>query len=119
MEFDIDGKKVEGSFTVETLVVYEQEFGRDLVQDYYGRPTEDEDDGSVIFDFTKTNWTTITKVMWAAIKTANPKTKPYQKWVKGKTGLNLYDSALKIFEAVQDGLFRPSPARPSEGNGER
>lgn len=113
MKIKIGEVEKEGILSIETLMVYEEEFGRDLIQDYFGKvevrrsdlkdilPEEDapvEDDSSieeeqddVLFsiDYTTTNWTAITRVLWAALRTADRSIPAYQSWVKTLEAVNL------------------------------
>ena len=78
MVIDYDGKGgCECTFSIATLVAYEQEFGRDMIQDVLGRVAVRDEDGTTVVDFRDTNWTATTRALWAAIKTANPKTQHY------------------------------------------
>lgn len=108
MKIDIGGEEVEAELGFETLVTYEEEFGRDLIKDFFGKaevPVGEEADGSentVTIDFTQTNWTAITRVAWAAIRTATPSLPGYREWLKGvgETNLRELNEAL-LPEAVR------------------
>lgn len=108
MKLDIGGEEVEAELGFETLVTYEEEFGRDLIQDFFGKsevPVGEEADGSestVTIDFTQTNWTAITRVAWAAIRTATPSLPGYREWLRGvgETNLRELNEAL-LPEAVR------------------
>ena len=81
---------------------------RDLIQDFFGKaevPVGEEADGSentVTIDFTQTNWTAITRVAWAAIRTATPSLPGYREWLRGvgETNLRELNEAL-LPEAVR------------------
>ena len=90
--FEADGKTYEAKVTFYTAHIYEMEFRSDLIRDLFGvqtaeQPLEvertgdgEEDYRIVKIDFTKVNWTVVTKALWAAVKTANPGAPSYAEW---------------------------------------
>lgn len=126
MKLSVGGKELEAELGVETLVVYEEEFGRDLLQDMFGKvdvdvskltaeagdadegdEPEETEVGSVIsVDFTQTNWTAITRVLWASLKTANPWFPTYREWSKSVGGLNLQEVVNELTPVAIRQFFR-------------
>lgn len=115
MQFSIDGKQVEAQASVLTLVLYEQEFGKDLIKDLFGKTSLDdaEQDGSYI-DFTLNNWTAIPRVLWAMCKTVDESVPRYREWAKGITGIDMFSLNQEIADAVVDAFFRPAAATEEE-----
>lgn len=76
-EVPVGGEKVACDVTFDTALIYEQEFGGDIIADLFGRQTTDgalfvfDDENLVGIDFTKVRWLSLTKVLWAAMKTAD------------------------------------------------
>ena len=122
LNIEIGGKQVEAEVTFLTAQIYEAEFRSDMIQDYFGRektkiPTDDEnvvqEDGDatiVQVDFTQTNWTAAVKVLWAAVKTANPSTPGYAVWARSATGANMWEVADVLTYEIVDCFFRPLAA---------
>lgn len=112
MKIDVGNGEVDAILGFETLVTYEEEFGRDLIQDFFGKaevPVGDEPDGSektVTIDFTQTNWTAITRVAWAAIRTADPDIPGYGEWIKGVGDMNLRELNEALFPEAIRKFFR-------------
>lgn len=82
-----------------TPVLYEQEFGKDMIADVFGRVAFREDDmlqdGEIaVMDFRDTNWTASIRALWACMKTADDSVEPFNKWIKKQDGIDL--------EAVQE-----------------
>lgn len=117
MEIELNGKKVEFKVTVLTTVLYEQEFGSDIIKDLFGKVVQ-EDSNDVVFDYTTTNWTATLKALWAAIKTANPSTPNFSDWAAGCDGIDLFEVSGVLMPEVMKGLFRNTAAlieEPSVG----
>lgn len=128
-DVEIGGSKVSAEVTFLTAQIYEAEFRSDMIKDYFGK--EDivvSDDAassdaamasgngeSVIrVDFTKTNWTAAMKVLWAAIKTANPATPGYGPWARKVVGVNMWEVNNLLTYDVIDCFFRPGAAEAQE-----
>lgn len=114
-EVSIDGKQVKAEVTFYTAWLYEAEFGKDLISDFYGvqdfTPVVDVDDGSVIkVDFTKVSWMAATRVLWAAVKTAKPNTPAYQEWMRKTQGVDTWVVRQKLDEAITECFFRADAA---------
>lgn len=115
MAFKINGADVNAIFSIETLVIYEEAFERDLLQDVLGRvkvdtkeeleAAEDAANGIYTVDYTTTNWTAITRALWAAIKVANPATPNYEMWAK-EADFNISAAADFVVPEVINKFFR-------------
>lgn len=113
----INGIETEGEINFGTALDYELEFGKDMVADVNGSVqkgdvafvTFDEDDKLVGINFEAVPWTTLLKVLWCAVKTADPKTKPFKKWAAESKGLDMFDVRMKLTEAMEDCFFRNAP----------
>lgn len=108
---DIGGEEVRGLLSAETLVLYEEEFdGADMVKDLYGRQEvrRDDDDPDIlmVFDYTQTNWTAVTKSMWAVIRTNDPSLPHYKVWLRGLPDINLVEVQNQLVPAMEDCFFR-------------
>lgn len=107
--------------SVATLMIYEQEFNptgdprRGLVQDLFGKVELASQDTAAV-DFTQVSWTTVAKALWAMLKTAEPLTQPFGRWVKGIGPVNLNLLAEDCFAEANEGLFHPG--EPAAGDGE-
>lgn len=117
MNIKIGEEEKEVILSVETLTIYEEEFDRDLIQDFFGvvkikkddliefdslsdeenssetsdaeETLNDGDEVALTIDYTTTNWTSITKVLWAGLRTADRSTPAYAAWVKHLGPINL------------------------------
>lgn len=101
--------------SVWTLVVYEQEFGSDMLGDLFGEVKFADDSGKFMvengevvgIDYSKFKWTTCVKALWAASKAANPDIAPFKDWAAKMKGINLFTVATKFVDELQKELFRP------------
>lgn len=93
-----------------TLVIYEQEFKADMIQDLFGKVVvrdEEEEEGAVtVFDYRDTNWTSVAKALWACLKAADDNLPPFKKWATTIGDLNMLKVAYTLIPVVSDGLFR-------------
>ena len=109
-EVSIDGKKVKGEVTFYTAWLYENEFSRDLISDFYGvqdlSPIVSTDNDEFKVDFTKVNWLAATRVLWAAVKTVKPNTPSYAEWMKKTQGVDTWTVRQKLDEAITECFFR-------------
>lgn len=109
-----DGREIEVELGFETLVTYEEEFGRDLIQDFFGKsevPVGDlagDGDGAetVTIDFTQTNWTAITRVVWAGARTADDKVPGYREWIGTVSDMNLREANEALLPEAVRKFFR-------------
>jgi len=130
-EAEINGEKVGAEVSFYTAQLYEAEFKRDLIQDLFGIQTAEpsvefneigdkpedvqkflDSPGDYIasVDFTKVSWNVVSKVLWAAIKTANPSAPGFMQWSKATKGVNLWLVQEQIGEEVSDCFFRTATA---------
>lgn len=121
MKISIGDKEYEATMGAGTLVAYEEEFGRDLIQDLFGKVTVDDagdngsgkdDDGSagVLFtiDYTQTQWTALLRVAWTAIRTADPSSVPgFREWTASLGELNLNALSEQLVPVAIRQFFRP------------
>ena len=110
-EIEIDGKKCKAEVTFYTAQLYEAEFRKDLIQDLFGvqalaSPLEMEGEAIATIDFTKVNWLSTAKVLWAALKTADESTPGYTAWMKSTSGLNMWLVQEQLASEVADCFFR-------------
>lgn len=114
-EVSIDGKKVKANVSFYTAWLYENEFGKDLISDFYGiqdfTPVIDVEGEDVVkVDFTKVSWLAATRVLWAAVKTANEKTPAYREWMKKTEGVDTWTLRMQLDEAISECFFRAEAA---------
>ena len=110
MKLDYGCGEVEAIFSVETMMVYEQEFGADIVQELFGRAVvrreESADDVLLAIDYRNVNWTKCVKVLWAAMKTADQSLPPFSQWVKDAGPIDLGTVADRVLSEATKGFFR-------------
>ena len=129
MKIKVGDAELEAVMGVETLVVYEEEFGRDLLKDMFGKLEVDVDDlldyedaeaegaeaedaeepggGKLNLDFTQTNWTAMTRVLWASLKTADPAgIPPYRAWASSAGAFNMQEVITVLTPAAIQQFFR-------------
>ena len=120
-EVEVNGRKQKAEVSVRTAILYEAEFGKDIIQDFFG--VVDEDDGVIEFetvedektgeksdriariDFTKIDWLATIRVLWAAIKTADPGAKPFGAWSEEVGGLDMMAVRFAVANAMGDCFF--------------
>jgi hypothetical protein len=114
MKVDFGQGEKEAVISVWTLVVYEQEFGSDMLKDLFGKETvrksdleESDDDILFEFDYSVHNWTAALKVVWASLKAADDKTPKFEQWAKTVGDVNLFDIIGEFVPEVRARLFRP------------
>lgn len=109
----------EGTYDAEvtfyTALLYEQEFGKDMLQDFFGvqgmdGPIGVDGDAIVTIDFTKVNWAASSKVLWAALKTADSSIPGYQAWMKGAKGANMWLIRELLANEIGECFFRTDVA---------
>lgn len=109
MKLDFGYGEQEVICSITTLMVYEQEFKRDLIQDLFGRMVlrdETEEEGEFVLDFRDTNWTALIRVLWAALKTADDSLPPFAEWQANLEDVNLYIVQGVLVPEVQRRFFR-------------
>lgn len=118
-EVEINGVKHSAEVSFYTAWLYESEFQSKLIQDYMKGQDYDEvkvEDGNAvaIVNFDSIDWLTITKVLWAAIKTAEDSTPSYEKWMRESGNANLWDARNDLDSAISDCFFRSLGAGAEE-----
>lgn len=119
-EVEIGGEKVEAEVSFYTAQLYESEFMRDIIQDFFGvqelsLAEDGSDDTLLSIDFTKINWSATTRVLWAAVKTADDRTPSYATWSRGIAGVNMFTVRNALVEQLADCFFRAEVAEPKGG----
>ena len=109
----VNGKKVEGEIHYGTALDYELEFGTDMLADINGSVDKDspafvsyDDDGVVVgVDYSAVPWSKYMRVLWCAIRSTNPRTKPFSKWAADVKRLNIVDVRNKLDEDMKECFF--------------
>lgn len=107
--------------SVYTMMLYEQAFHSDIVSDVWGRVelTRDDIDGAsqttrrnsagdevvLTIDFTRTNWTALTKALWACEKTADESVPIYEKWAEDVGEVDLMQLKNELLPVLNAGFF--------------
>ncbi len=109
MKITVGDREYEGTMGVGTLVLYEEEFGRDLIQDLFGKVTVDDGgDTALTIDYTQTEWTALLRVAWAAIRTKDPGSAPgFREWASSLGELNLNVLTEQLVPVAIRQFFRP------------
>lgn len=121
-EIEINGQKKKAEVSFKTAFLYEAEFGKDIIQDFFGVVSDEnnsalgfetvkDDSGEEVeviarIDFTKINWLATIRVLWAAMKTADPSTKPFDAWSSKIDGVDMMGVRIAVAEAMNDCFFR-------------
>ena len=118
-EVEINGAKHKAEISFYTAWLYESEFQSKLIQDYMKGQDFDEvtNEGGMavaVVKFDSIDWVTVTKILWAAIKTAEESTPPFEKWLRESGNANLWDARNEIDSAITDCFFRSLDTRAEE-----
>ena len=120
-ELSIDGKKVKAEVSFYTAYLYEAEFKKDMLRDFFGDVLKvaeqiqvDENQNIVNIDFERINWLAANRVLWAAVKTADDSAPNYYEWAKKTRGVNLWDARDQLAGEVADCFFRAQLAEEEE-----
>lgn len=110
MILELGEEEVEVPIGVASLMVYEQQFHSDMVQDLLGRSAirmpDDEDDVVFAVDYRDTNWTACLKTAWACLKAADGNTVRWETWASELGEVNLNKLAERIIPAAYEAFFR-------------
>ena len=105
----------EATMGVAALMVYEQQFHSDMVQDLFGRSVirshEDEEDVVFAVDYRDTNWTACLKAAWSCLKAADGNTPRWENWCETVGDVNLNELAESIIPAAFETFFRAGAGR--------
>ena len=113
MVVTINGEELEVKLSAFSMVLYEQEFGTDLIGDLNGKvKVDDGEEEGVLFDFAKVPWLKILQGVWAMLKTADKNLPHYEKWVAGVDEFNIFELRNTLETAVSDNFFHT--AAPAE-----
>lgn len=120
-EVSIDGKQVKADVTFYTAYLYEAEFKKDMLRDFFGdvlRMSDqvefDEEQNIINVSFDKINWLAANRVLWAAIKTADDSAPNYYGWSKKVKGVDMWGVRDTLAAEVADCFFRAQPAEEEE-----
>lgn len=124
---EIDGRSCDAEVTFYTAQLYEAEFRSDIIKDLYGAqdaasaPISFDPDGEAVVrvDFTKVDWLALTRILWAAIKTADDSAPGYSAWMRTAKGVNLWEFRDQVDAEVADCFFRSGPAGEETGGQEQ
>lgn len=111
----IDGKMVDAHVSFYTAQLYESEFCKDLISDFYGvqdgSPIVSMGDGNAVkVDFTKVGWLAAARALWAAVKTADESTPSYSEWMRKTEGVDTWEIRAQLDAAITDCFFRTEAA---------
>ena len=127
VDYENNGVEREYEATTYTLVVYEQEFGRDLIKDVFGRidvtqalRNIDSDGNVIAMDYTVDNWSSYPRAFWAMLKTSEAICKrdnrpclavpSYTQWCLETRSIDMGQLSQIVFDECQRGLFRSGAA---------
>lgn len=113
VEITVNGEKRQAIASVLTLTLYEQEFGKGLIEDLFGkvkRTNGVEED--VVMDFTNNDWTAMMRALWACLKTADDTVPCFSQWQRDATGLNLIEVSSRLNGEFQGAFFRAPDRTP-------
>lgn len=134
IDYEDNGIEHEYEATTYTLMVYEQEFKKDLIKDVFGRidtrqaqSNFDEDGNLVAWDYTIENWNAELRAFWAMLRTSYEIARsegrqpapvpPFVQWCLKTRSIDMGQVSQAVFNECQRGLFR-SGAAASEETGE-
>lgn len=134
IDYENDGTEHEYEATTYTLMLYEQEFKRDLIKDVFGRidirnaaKNFDEDGNMVAMDYTIDNWMAELRAFWAMLRTSYEiarsegrvaaQVPPFVQWCLKTRSIDMGQVSQAVWDECQRGLFR-SGAAASEETGE-
>ena len=113
--------------TAYTLLIYEQEFKRDMIKDVFGRIdlrkaalNYDKDGNPVVMDYTMDDWNAELRALWALLRTAQElatrkgekrdAVPSFQKWVMDTGAIDMQLVSNAVVEECQRGFFRAGAA---------
>lgn len=131
IDYQHDGTEHEYEATTYTLVVYEQEFKKDLIKDVFGRidinqavRNLDEDGNVIAMDYTMDNWVAYPRAFWAMLKTSEAICKregrkcevvpSFIQWCLDTRDIDMGEISQAVFDECQRGLFRAGAADSEE-----
>ena len=131
IDYENNGTEHEYEASTYTLVIYEQEFKKDLIKDVFGRidirnaaQNFDEDGNMVAMDYTIDNWMGELRAFWAMLKTsaeiARSEGRPYDsvppfvQWTLKTRSIDMGQISQAVFDECQRGLFLSGAADSEE-----
>lgn len=132
MLYDYDGSGTEHEViaSAHTLMVYEQQFKRGMIEDVFSRVriAEDDfdDDGTLLVaDYTIDHWDKYVKALWAMLRAGSDlaraegreyETVPsFEEWSVKVTNLDMQELSLVVVSECQRGFFRTGAVATEEG----
>lgn len=112
VEIEIDGEKRQAIASVLTLTLYEQEFGKGLIEDLFGKVKASTKEDDVVLDFTTTDWTAMMRALWACLKTADDSVPCFAQWQREATGLSVFDVSALLNREFSGAFFRAPDRTP-------
>ena len=116
-DIEVNGKRHKAKVTFKTAFIYEAEFHSDLTKDFFGKQVfkeEKAEEKAITIDFTATNWNAVMRVLWAAMKTADPSLPGFERWSEEAEGANLWYAAEVLSMECADCFFRPDSSSEDE-----
>ncbi len=127
IDYENNGTEHEYEASTYTLVIYEQEFKKDLIKDVFGRidirnaAKNFDDDGNMIaMDYTIDNWMGELRAFWAMLKTSAEIARsegrqydnvpPFVQWCVKTRSIDMGQISQAVFDECQRGLFRSGAA---------
>lgn len=111
VEVEINGEKKPCMFSALTAVLYEQEFRSDLYADLYAgfAVREDQADGkanALFASMEKVKTTTLYRVLWAGLKTADDEVQPFSEWAALELDFNRFEVVDQLLGECNRRCFR-------------
>ena len=118
MQLDLGNGPVELEVSFWTLVVYETQFGSDMIGDLFGKVTATRDEleepdaseDTFTIDYTSYDWNAGVRAMWAAVKAADRNAPAYEQWCRSMTDVNMWPLMEELKSEVLARLFRTGAA---------
>lgn len=131
VDYEHNGIEREYEATTYTLVIYEQEFKKDLIKDVFGRidlsaasRNVDSEGNIIAWDYTIDNWNAELRAFWAMLKTSEAIARrekrpilavpPFAEWSLTTRSINMGEISQLVFDECQRGLFRAGAADSDE-----
>lgn len=128
-DYDGSGKEHEIIASAHTLMVYEQQFKRGMIEDVFSKVRIDEDDFDddgtmLVADYTIDHWDKYVKALWAMLKAASDlaraegreyeKVPSFDEWSVRVTNLDMQELSLVVVTECQRGFFRTGAVATEE-----
>lgn len=125
-DYDGSGKEHEVLFSAYTLMVYEQEFKKGLIEDVYGRVEVPQRDPNttVLMDYSIDNWQSYLRALWAGLKAASDLARAehrqsesvpsYSDWLLHVGAVDMSELSRFVLDGCNRGFFRAGAAAAEE-----